>query len=123
MMGTKERHFRSLPEDISLEDLVPEDNFYRRLKERLDLSFVRELVEDLYAHSGRPSVDSEAAVHVGGIRLPRKLHLSLIGGSFPALEYSAIRGPLPVRGSRTKDYAPCVEVQRGREIFDERYTE
>ena len=59
MMGQKERNFRSLPEDISLEDLVAKDNFYRRLEERLDLSFVRELVEDLYAHSGRPSVDPE----------------------------------------------------------------
>src|SRR5215212_9643311 len=59
MMGTKERNFRSLPEDISLEDLVPKDNFYRRLQERLDLSFVRELVKDLYAASGRPSVDPE----------------------------------------------------------------
>ena len=51
MMGTKERNFQPLPEDISLEDLVPEDNFYRRLQEKLDLSFLRELVEDLYAHS------------------------------------------------------------------------
>jgi hypothetical protein len=51
-MGTKERNFRPLPEDICLEDLVPEDNFYRRLQERLDLSFVRELLEDLYAASG-----------------------------------------------------------------------
>ena len=59
MMGTKERNFQPLPEDISLEDLVPEDNFYRRLQERLDLSFVRELVEDLYAASGRPSIDPE----------------------------------------------------------------
>ncbi|MBV8830302.1 MAG: IS1182 family transposase [Acidobacteriaceae bacterium] len=59
MMGTKERNFRSLPEGISLEDLVPEDNFYRRLEQRLDLSFVREMVEDLYAASGRPSVDPE----------------------------------------------------------------
>src|SRR5215203_4481765 len=59
MMGTKERNFGSLPENISLEDLVPEDNFYRRLQEKLDLSFVRELVEDLYANSGRPSVDPE----------------------------------------------------------------
>jgi transposase len=57
MMGTKERNFCSLPEDISLEELVPNDNFYRRLEERLDLSFVRELVEDLYAPSGRPGVD------------------------------------------------------------------
>ena len=59
MMGIKERNFGSLPENISLEDLVPEDNFYRRLQEMLDLSFVRELVEDLYANSGRPSVDPE----------------------------------------------------------------
>jgi hypothetical protein len=50
--GTKERNFRSLPEDISLQDLVPEDNFYRRLQEWFDLSFVREMVEDLYAYSG-----------------------------------------------------------------------
>ena len=41
-MGTKERNFQSLPEDISLEDLVPEDSFYRRLEEKLDLSFARE---------------------------------------------------------------------------------
>ncbi len=47
-MGTKERNFQSLPEDISLEDLVPEDSFYHRLEEKLDLSFARELVEDLY---------------------------------------------------------------------------
>ena len=46
MMGSKERNFQPLPEDFSLEDLVPEDNFYRRLQEKLDLSFVRELVED-----------------------------------------------------------------------------
>jgi transposase len=59
MMGTKERNFQALPENLSLEDLVPEDNFYRCLQQKLDLSFVRELVEDLYAASGRPSVDPE----------------------------------------------------------------
>lgn len=53
MMGLKIRDFSPLPE-LSLEELVPKDNFYRRLEERLDLSFVRELVEDLYAPSGRP---------------------------------------------------------------------
>jgi transposase len=57
MMGTKVRSFSPLPHDISLEDLVPEDNFYRRLEARLDLSFVRELVGPLYAKGGRPSVD------------------------------------------------------------------
>jgi transposase len=57
MMGTKIRSFAPLPHDISLEDLVPQDNFYRRLQARLDLSFVRELVGPLYARGGRPSVD------------------------------------------------------------------
>jgi transposase len=79
MMGIKERNFQPLPEDISLEDLVPEDNFYRRLQERLDLSFVRELVEDLYAPSGRPSIDPEVFFRLQmvmfheGIRSEREL--------------------------------------------------
>ena len=57
MMGTKIRSFSPVPHDLSLEDLVPEDNFYRRLQAQLDLSFVRELVGQLYAKGGRPSVD------------------------------------------------------------------
>ena len=79
MMGIKERNFQPLPKDISLEDLVPEDNFYRRLQERLDLSFVRGLVENLYAHSGRPSVDPEVffrlqmVMFYEGIRSEREL--------------------------------------------------
>ena len=56
MMGTKIRQFASLP-DLSLEELVPKDNFYRHLEAQLDLSFVRELVRDCYALVGRPSVD------------------------------------------------------------------
>jgi transposase len=57
MIGTRIRSFAPLPEDISLESLVPEEHFYRRLEARLDLSFVRELVGPLYAGGGRPSVD------------------------------------------------------------------
>jgi hypothetical protein len=57
MMGTKIHSFAPLPRDISLEELVPKDHFYRRLEARLDLSFVRELVRPLYANGGRPSVD------------------------------------------------------------------
>jgi transposase len=56
MMGTKIRNFAPLP-DLSLEELVPKHNFYRRLEGTLNLSFVRDLVEDRYAPSGRPSVD------------------------------------------------------------------
>ncbi len=46
MMGMKERIFSPLPREASLEELVPAVNFYRRLKERFHLSFVRRLVED-----------------------------------------------------------------------------
>ena len=55
--STKIRSFSPLPDDLSLEELVPDDHFYRRLQAQLDLSFVRELVEPLYAKGGRPSVD------------------------------------------------------------------
>jgi len=57
MMGTKLRNFAPLPEDLSREELVPDASSYPRLEGTLDLSFVRDLVEDRYAPSGRPSVD------------------------------------------------------------------
>jgi transposase len=56
MMGTKERHFAPLI-NVSVEQLVPQDHFYRHLERTLDLSFVRELVRDTYAGGGRPSID------------------------------------------------------------------
>jgi transposase len=42
---------------VSLEELVPQDHFYRHLERTLDLSFVREFVEETYASKGRPSID------------------------------------------------------------------
>ncbi len=43
---------------VYLDDLVPQDNFYRQVEKKLDLSFVRELVRECYAaNKGRPSVD------------------------------------------------------------------
>ncbi len=55
-MGTKERSFAPLI-NVSLEDLVPADHFYRHLDRTLDLSFVREFVQQTYAGLGRPSID------------------------------------------------------------------
>jgi len=56
MMGKKERHFAPLIH-ISLEELVPAEHFYRHLERTLDLSFVREFVQQTYAVGGRPSID------------------------------------------------------------------
>jgi transposase len=56
MMGCKKRHFAPLIH-TSLEELVPQDHFYRHLDRTLDLSFVREFVQETYAGAGRPSID------------------------------------------------------------------
>jgi hypothetical protein len=56
MMGNKERHFVPLT-NASLEELVPHDHFYRHVEGTLDLSFVREFVQQTYAGGGRPSID------------------------------------------------------------------
>jgi transposase len=56
MMSTKERSLAPLV-NVSLEDLVPHDHFYRHLDRILDLSFVREFVHETYAGGGRPSID------------------------------------------------------------------
>jgi transposase len=79
VMGIKERHFRSLPENLSLQELVPKDDFYRRLEQRLDLSFVREVVADRYAAVGRHSVDPvvffrlQLVMYFEGVRSEREL--------------------------------------------------
>src|SRR5438105_12360880 len=56
MMGTKERRFAPLI-NVSVEELVPQDHFYRHLERTLDVSFVREFVRQTYAGGGRPSID------------------------------------------------------------------
>ena len=55
-MGTKARDFAPMI-NVSLEDLVPQDHFYRHLDRTLDLAFVREFVQESYAQGGRPSID------------------------------------------------------------------
>jgi len=56
MMGTKQRHFAPLS-NVTVEELVPGDHFYRHLERTLDLSFVREFVKQTYASASRPSID------------------------------------------------------------------
>ena len=55
MMGMKERSFAPLTH-VSLEELVPQNHFYRYLESKLDLSFVRSFVQESYAGLGRPSI-------------------------------------------------------------------
>ena len=67
------------PVTISLEAFVPKDNFYRHLAAKLDLSFVRDWVQDCYAERGRPSIDPvvffklQLILFFEGLRSERKL--------------------------------------------------
>jgi transposase len=79
VMGIKEREFRPLSDNLSLEELVSKANFYRRQEGWIDLSFVRKLVLDRYASVGRTSIDPvvffrlQLVMFFEGIRSERQL--------------------------------------------------
>ena len=78
MLGTQKRDFALLI-PVSLEELVPQDHFYRHLERTLDLSFVRKFVQETYAGGGRPSIDPvvffklQLVMFFEGIRSERQL--------------------------------------------------
>lgn len=118
MMGTKIRNFSALP-DLSLEELVPEDNFYRRLQEELDLSVVRDLVSDLYSPLGRPGVDPEVffklelVLFFEGLRSERQL-MEVFADRLSLRWYLGydLHEPLPDHSSLTR-----IRERYGVEIF------
>ncbi len=56
MIGHKVRDFKQHVA-ISLDTLVPRENFYRHVDQCIDLSFVRDLATEYYSSFGRPSID------------------------------------------------------------------
>src|SRR6266536_6513356 len=78
MLGIKTRNFVPLV-NVSLEELVPADHFYRQLDQKLDLSFLRGLTGKSYARGGRPSIDAivffnlQLVMFFDGIRSDRQL--------------------------------------------------
>jgi transposase len=119
MMGIKERTFQPLPDDLSLEVLVPKDNFYRRLEERIDLSFVRELVFPLYAKGGRHSIDPvvffklQLVLFFENLRSERQL-MEVVADRLSIRWYLGydLHEPLPDHSSLTK-----IRERYGLEIF------
>jgi transposase len=64
---------------LTLDMLVPEDDFYRRLESAVDLSWLRSRVAHLYSDIGRPSLDPEVflklqlILYLEGLRSERQL--------------------------------------------------
>jgi len=79
MLGPPKLRRLDAPVVVSLDALVSTSNFYRHLDAKLDLGFVREWVQELYAERGRPSIDPvvffklQLVMFFEGIRSERKL--------------------------------------------------
>src|SRR5215218_4840849 len=79
MLGPAKPRRLDEPIAVSLDALVPTDHFYRHLEAKLDLGFVREWVQKLYAERGRPSIDPvvffklQLVMFFEGIRSERQL--------------------------------------------------
>jgi transposase len=118
MMGTKERAFRPLP-PATLEDLVPQDHFYRHLERTLDLGFVRDLVRDAYAEAGRPSIDPvvffklQLVLFFEGLRSERQL-MQVVADRLSLRWYLGydLTEPLPDHSSLSR-----IRERYGREVF------
>jgi transposase len=79
MLGPPNPRCLDQPIAVSLEELVPADNFYLHLEAKLDLGFIRDWTRELYAERGRPSIDPvvffklQLIMFFEGIRSERKL--------------------------------------------------
>src|SRR5918997_1013889 len=108
MMGLKPREVTAR-HTVSLEDLVPADDFYRHLDRVLDLSFVRDLVRDRYALAGRPSIDPvvffrlQLVLFFEGLRSERQL-LRVVADRLSLRWYLGydLTAPLPDHSSLTR---------------------
>ena len=118
MLGTKMRTFASLV-NVSLEDLVPGDHFYRQLEQKLDLAFVHALTRKSYACTGRPSIDPivffklQLVMFFDGIRSERQL-LQVSADRLSVRWYLGydLSEPLPDHSSLTR-----IRGRYGIEIF------
>jgi transposase len=118
MMGTKARRFTPVCA-LSLNDLVPADHVYRHLERVLDLSFVRDLVQDCYATGGRPSVDPvvffklQLVMFFEGVRSERLL-MRLVADRLSIRWFlgSNLDEPLPDHSSLTR-----IRTRYGVDVF------
>ncbi len=119
MLGPPKVRDLDQPIVVSLESLVPKDHFYRHLDRSLDLSFVRDLVEDCYSPIGRPSIDPvvffklQLVLFFEGIRSERQL-MRVVADRISLRWYLGydLGEPLPDHSSLTK-----IRERYGLEVF------
>lgn len=68
MMGKKDLMARDQVQFVTLDHLVPADHLVRKIDQAMDLSFIYELVEDLYSETGKESIDPVVLVKIALIQ-------------------------------------------------------
>ncbi len=56
-MQGKSRFTPKLFVNLRLDEAVPEDSFYKILKNNLELNFIYKEIKSVYSHTGRPGID------------------------------------------------------------------
>lgn len=105
---------------VTMEDLVPENYFYRKVNKIIDFSFIRELVKEKYcSDNGRPSVAPETIIRImligyfenfSDLRLWNELQMHAGYRWFCQLDFNE---PVPDRSTWIK-----TRQRWGTEIFD-----
>jgi transposase len=85
---------------VSLEELVPQDHFYRHLVAKLDLSFVRDWVRELYADRGRPSIDPVVFFKLQLVMFFESIRSTRFEGGSPCSSVILARRAEPVASAR-----------------------
>lgn len=112
--------------EFRLEDHVPADHSLRKIDALLDLTELRASLQDLYSHTGRPSVDPELMIrmlivgYLYGIRsetrLCQEVHLNLAYRWFCKL---GLEGRVPDRSTFSKNrYGRFAEGDVLRRLFE-----
>jgi transposase len=64
MMGKKDLLGRDQFQMVTLDSLVPEDHIIRKIDAAMDLSFIYDLVKDLYSEVGKESIDPVVLIKI-----------------------------------------------------------
>ena len=119
MLGPPKLRCLDQPVTVSRDTLVPPDSFYQYLDAKLDLTFVRDRVKDLYADSGQPSIDPmvffklQLIIFFEGLRSGRRL-LETVALSLAHRWYLGygLDEPVPTHSSLTR-----IRTRLGLAIF------
>lgn len=126
MMGKKSKIDKNQVETVSLDCLVPKEHMVRKLEKAIDLSFIYELVADLYSPFGVESIDPVVLIKLNiiqytfGIRSMRQTIKEIeVNNAYRWYIGYGLSEKIPHFSTFSKNYSRRFE---GTEVFEEIFT-